>query len=113
VLTHKNNLTREQICEIAMEAADCYCAVGLAKKAVSLIEKQLRLGEKVVGPVLRAHLLMQLSRSYQFLGDLTRTETEALRGLRILKNEFTASKPLLEDSAAIQAGLLRQLGFCC
>ncbi|PYU98994.1 MAG: hypothetical protein DMG10_26630, partial [Acidobacteria bacterium] len=63
VLTHKNKLTREQICEISMEAADCYCAVGVARKAVSLLERQLRLSEEVVEPVLCAHLLMQLSHS--------------------------------------------------
>jgi Nif-specific regulatory protein len=106
VLGNRKLLTADQVCEVAIDAADTYCAVGNPKLAVQILKSQLRSVRKHEG-ILTARLYAQLSRSFQFLGDLDKSERAAKHGLRLLRQ-----KPADSNRETTETLLLSQLAFC-
>jgi Nif-specific regulatory protein len=105
-LGNKRFLSADQLCEVAIDAADTYCAVGNPKRAIQILEAQLRsVGKR--GGILTIRLYTQLSRSFQFLGVLNESERAAKHGMRLLRRE-----PLDSNRETAETLLLSQLAFC-
>ncbi len=111
VLAHGKDLSREQRCEVAIEAADACCSLGRSKIAISMLRRQLRSADESRNNLLNARLNVKLSRAYQFLGDMCRSEQTAWRGLRRLKYRSSSLVNLSSERRAIQGELLYQLAF--
>ncbi len=106
LLRNPISLVPEQLCQVSVEAADVCCALGNPKRAIRILQSRLRTRNPRVRSLTRVQLLTQLSRSYQFFGDMERSELAAKRGLRILKKVKTPDRDTAETL------LLSQLAFC-
>ena len=105
LLGHKDLLPEEQLCQVTIEAADTYCALGNPKRAIRILEARLRFIGKNK-PSLAVLLYTQLSRAFQFFGDLDQSERAAKQGIKLLRNNANSNKETIE----IQ--LISQRAFC-
>ena len=107
VLANPGKLSREVRCKVAIDAADVYCALGIPKRAIRLLENQ-RLGARTVRNTgLQADLALCLARCFQFVGDMSSSREEALKGLKVLGPSESDTVTNRRKSA-----LLAQLAFC-
>jgi Nif-specific regulatory protein len=106
VLGDRKSMSVDQSCEVAIDAADTYCAVGNPKRAIQILQAKLRLVGKNRG-MLSVRLYAQLSRSFQFLGVLGKSERAARHGMRLLRRE-----PVDSSRETVETSLLSQLAFC-
>jgi transcriptional regulator with GAF, ATPase, and Fis domain len=107
VLANPGKLSREVQCQAAIDAADVYCALGIPRRAIRLLETQ-RLGARTAGSNrVQAALALCLSRCFQFVGNMTSSRREALNGLKFLRN--SESDPVTKRC---ESALLAQLAFC-
>jgi transcriptional regulator with GAF, ATPase, and Fis domain/tetratricopeptide (TPR) repeat protein len=105
LLGNKNLMSQEQFCQVSIEAADTYCALGNPKRAIKILESQLgSVGKKNIS--LAVQLYTQLSRSFQFLGALDQSERAAKCGIKLLGGLADCEKEATETL------LLSQLAFC-
>ncbi|MGA2263496.1 MAG: AAA family ATPase, partial [Acidobacteriota bacterium] len=105
LLRHKIFLTEEQLCQVCIEAADTYCALGSPKRAIQILEAQLKSLRKNKRH-LAVQLYTQLSRSFQYLGDMEKSERAAKRGMELLRENSNF------NIEAAETLLLSQLAFC-
>ena len=107
LLRQKPRWTEERQCELSIEAAIIYTDTGSPGIAIQILERNLR---KILGKnksYLSVQLHIQLSRSYQYLGDIRKSEWAAKCGLKILHNlSYTFNWKEAEIS------LLSQIAFC-
>ncbi len=106
LLGNKDLLPEEQLCQVTIEAADTYCALGNPKRAIRILEARLRsIGKRK--PSLSVLLYTQLSRAFQYLGNMEKSELAAKRGMSLLQNDGADSGKEVTESS-----LLSQLAFC-
>jgi len=107
ILQNRNNLSKEQLCEVAIDAADTACILGNPKQAIRMlnVSRGRGMANRPNSMTTRYHL--QRSRAYQLLGNLRISEQEARHGLNLVK-----SKDASGDQANIETALLCQLAFC-
>ena len=106
LLNHKKLLSMEQQCDVSIEAADSCCALGNPKRAIRILGAQLHdLGKGKRALAIR--LYTQLSRSFQYLGDMEKSEQSAKHGMTLL------GRPILDlNKSEAEIPLLSQLAFC-
>jgi transcriptional regulator with GAF, ATPase, and Fis domain/tetratricopeptide (TPR) repeat protein len=107
VLRWATHFSREQMCEVALEAAEVCYSLGVPRRAIRLLEAQLSLIRRGKHPDLRAKLYTKLARSYAYLGNLPLSKQSAQSGLSSMKE---VSNSL--EKGNIQAGLLLVLALC-
>ncbi len=83
VLANPGGLSREVQCQVAIDAADVYCALGIPKRAIRLLENQRLSARTARSTGIRADLALCLARCFQFVGDMSASREEALRGLKV------------------------------
>jgi len=106
LLGNKNLMSQEQFCQVSIEAADTYCALGNPKRAIKILESQLlSAGKKNIS--LAVQLYTQLSRSFQYLGRMEKSEQAARRGMTLLR-----ANGLDLDKENAEIPLLSQIAFC-
>jgi transcriptional regulator with GAF, ATPase, and Fis domain/serine/threonine protein kinase/tetratricopeptide (TPR) repeat protein len=102
----RDGLTEEQRCTAAIEASDTMLALGLSKRSIYLLKKEIA-GCKNIGAELKARMFMQLALSYQHLGDLRMQEKYCKEGLEFLRDrpstEINVTKAMLWAELAFAA----------
>jgi len=104
-LKNKGGSTREELCQAAIDAADACCALGIPKRAIRLLNAELKL-VRSVNTVVRARMLLQLTSAYQHSGDLGMLESTAKRGLRLTQLSNCSG------DGVIRGLLLSSLAYC-
>ena len=107
VLRWATHFSREQMCEVALEAAEVCYSLGVPRRAIRLLEAQLRLIRRGKHPDLRAKLYTKLAHSYGLFGDVRGSQKAASRGLTCLRQ-----KGFSDRGGNIEAILLHELAFC-
>jgi transcriptional regulator with GAF, ATPase, and Fis domain/tetratricopeptide (TPR) repeat protein len=84
IFKNHNNLTDVQRCMAAIEASDTMFALGLPRRSVRLLKREI---DKCISidAELKARMYMQLALSFQHLGDLRSQEKYCKEGLDILR----------------------------
>ena len=85
VLRRGSHLSPEQQCEVALEAAEVCYSLGVPRRAMRLLEAQLRLIGRREHPDLRAKLYTKLAHSYGLFGDVHASQKAASQGLTCLR----------------------------
>lgn len=104
-LKNKGGLTREELCQAAIHAADACCALGIPNRATRLLNTKL-MSVRGLDTGVIARMLLQLTSAYQHSGDLRMLESTAKEGLRLtqLKNR--------SGDGVIRGLLLSSLAYC-
>ncbi len=105
VLANPGDLSREAICQVAIEAAGVYCALGIPRRAIRLLLRHQRSWRSARDHEKRARLALCLSRCYQFMGNMMLSHGQAKIGLQTLAG-FGSN-----CNAQLRSELLAQIAF--
>jgi transcriptional regulator with GAF, ATPase, and Fis domain/tetratricopeptide (TPR) repeat protein len=105
ILARRGDLSTEDLVSVALDAAEAHCALGSPDRALKLLKKELRTPTVRGNPLQKARLHVQLSRAYQFLGNLRLSRKAALSGIAVVEN-------LIPSEKCLKSQLLGQLAFC-
>jgi transcriptional regulator with GAF, ATPase, and Fis domain len=100
VLTHTNNLSQEQLCQVAIDAADACCALGIPKRAIRSLERFIRKYNQPDHRYMKARLCLHLAQVYRCTGDPKRSAFMCRRGISYLD---------MKDSTVKETDLKREL----
>jgi len=88
ILKEARHLPIEQLCDIAIDAAEASCALGEPDDGVLILKRQLEVSKR--GPrIVRARLFMQLAFCYQHLGRLRLLDDACRRSLHLLGDDHS------------------------
>lgn len=105
VLATRNSYSPDVLSEITINAAESYCALGSARKAIKLLTRTLsQIGRTSIRT--KSNLLLQLAISYRHDGNAAKVEICADKALRELKGHYE------DRDSTIRASLLRHLAYC-
>jgi transcriptional regulator with GAF, ATPase, and Fis domain len=106
VLANPGDLSREEQCQASIDAADIYCALGIPRRAIRLLETQRHQSREGQPDEQSALLLCRLAYAYQCQGHLDRAKTINVLGLRLLNRLQPSS-----SAENMQATLLMHTAF--
>ncbi|MEJ2111515.1 MAG: hypothetical protein P8Z37_16710, partial [Acidobacteriota bacterium] len=118
VLDERTGLSREDLCRIAIDAADTMLALGFPDRAIKRLKGEIANGRKIERD-LKGRMYMQLALSCQHKGDFKAQEEYCRRGLRLFRGQPLSEKNLtramlyaeLAFSAAVRSHPRRGLDF--
>ena len=118
VLSDRSVLSKEERCRVSIEASDTLLALGLPKRAIRLLKKEIA-ENRNIDVDLKGRMFMQLALSFQHLGDFVSQEIYCKRGLRLFRGSSNSGTNItkamlyaeLAFGAAIQSRPRRGLVF--
>ena len=105
VLASKQMLSAEQMCDVCIEAADTYCALGNPKRAIRILTTQPNNKLRFPELPLKIRNLVGLSVCYQYKGEIQTLEKLARHGLNTIKRADD------QRYRRYKASLLKQLAY--
>jgi Nif-specific regulatory protein len=105
ILRHKNNLSQEVLCQVAIDAADACCALGIPKQAIRILRHKRNAGMSKKS-IIKGQILLHLAYSYKHADDFGNAEQSARQGILIL------GKSKSDQAVILKSHLWLQLSYC-